>query len=77
MDEILNRIKKNHRFSRVMFMLAGCFLASIAYNFIFVPNDMIVGGVTGLAVIFKRVTGLGTTIFVDVLEVIYVIIGHS
>ena len=75
MDEILNKIKKNHRFSRVMFMLAGCFLASIAYNFIFVPNDMIVGGVTGLAVIFKRVTGLGTTIFVDVLEVIYVIIG--
>lgn len=75
MDEILNKIKKNHRFTRFICMLVGCFLASIAYNFIFVPNNMIVGGVTGLAVIFKHITGLGTTVFVDVLEVLYIIIG--
>lgn len=60
---------------KVLLYILGLFIATFIYNIIFVPNNIVTGGVSGLAVVIKAITGLSTTIFIDVTNVILVIIG--
>lgn len=75
MDNILSKINKDHKITKFALFILGCLIASLTYNIVFVPNNIIVGGVTGLAIIFKELTGLSTTIFVDVADLLFLIIG--
>ena len=60
--------------AKVFIYIIGLFMASIAYNFIFVPNNIVVGGASGLAVVIKAITGISTTILIDVMNVILIIL---
>lgn len=75
MDNILSKINKDHKVTKFCLFLVGCLIASLAYNIVFVPNNIIVGGVTGAAIIVKNLTGLSTTIFVDVVDLLFLVIG--
>lgn len=75
MDNVLSKINKDHKVTKFITFLLGCLIASLAYNIVFVPNNIIVGGVTGLAIIFKKITGLSTTIFVDIADLVLLLIG--
>lgn len=68
-----NKINKQSIYKAFAYII-GLFIASIAYNFIFVPNNIVIGGVSGLAVALKEITGTSTTILIDIMNVFLVIL---
>ena len=67
--------KKNRQnVSKIFAYIIGLFVASLAYNFVFVPNNIVVGGASGLAIVLKEITGISTTIFIDAMNVLLIIL---
>ena len=48
---ILEQIEKSHRFFRYMLLIIGLVISAIAYNLFFAQNNIVAGGVTGIAII--------------------------
>lgn len=57
---------------KIIVYILGLFMASIVYNFIFVPNNIVVGGASGLAVVIKKITGISTTVLIDIMNVLLI-----
>lgn len=74
MDRVLSYLKRDNLFLKWTYYLLGLFVASFIYNAIFVPNNIVTGGVSGLAIIIKKLTGLSTTIFIDISNIVLVIV---
>ncbi len=53
----------------------GLFLYAIAFNIFMLPNDFVVGGVTGISIILYKLFNLDTSLTVLVLSVLLIIIG--
>lgn len=49
---------------RTLLFVFGVFLLALTYNLFLLPNDLVVGGMSGLAVIFKRLFGWNPTLFI-------------
>ena len=75
MNNILEYIRQENYVIRIMFFMLGMFIAAFTYNLFFVPNNIIVGGVSGLAIIAKNIFGISTTFFIDICDFILVIFG--
>lgn len=65
---------KDNKIIKVVYYIIGVFIISFIYNTVFVPNNIVLGGVSGLAIIIKQLTGLSTTIFIDIANAILIII---
>lgn len=74
MTRILPLINRNHLLSRISILLIGTFIATLVYNMFMVPNELVVGGISGLAIIIKELCGLSTTAFIDASNVFLVIL---
>ena len=66
--------KKREYLERIIKLLIGCFLLAIAYNLFLVPNDLIPGGVSGLAIILNYVFGIPNFIFIFVTNIILLLL---
>ena len=75
MNSILEYIRNENYFVRILFFVFGMLLAAFTYNLFFVPNNIVVGGLGGLAIIAKNMFGISTTVFLDVCDCILVILG--
>ena len=75
MEGILEHVKKNKYPVRLIFFVMGMFIAAFSYNVFIEPNDLLVGGLAGLAIIEKNIIGINTTLFIDICEIILVLIG--
>ena len=71
---ILKSINTKNLFIRFSFFLFACFIYALAYNLFYVPNDIVVGGMSGLAIIVKQLTGMSTTTFLYLTTAIILII---
>ena len=74
MNKIATYLKQDKRFIRIIYFLIGVFIVSFIYNLIFVPNGIVVGGVSGLAIIIQELTGLSTTIFINCCNILLIVI---
>lgn len=72
MTSILASIKKNHFFSRVACLIAGCFLYSMIYHIFLVPNGFVTGGISGLAIVIQEVFKISATTFINISNVFLV-----
>ena len=54
----------------------GTFCLALCYNLFFVPNDIVVGGTSGLAIIVEKLTGFNAQIFIYVTAIILLIISY-
>lgn len=73
MKNFISKINHDKFIIRTIFFIIGAFLVAFINNAVFFPNNMVVGGVSGLAVIIKKLTGLSTTTFINVSNVILII----
>lgn len=73
MKRLISKLKKDNLPIRFIGFLIGAFFVALINNAIFFPNNMVVGGVSGLAVIVKKLTGLSTTVFINISNVILII----
>lgn len=75
MGRMLDTYNKDNKILKIIFFLVGLFFSTLVYNSVFVPYNIVIGGVSGMAIVFKELTHLSTTIFIDVANAIIIVIG--
>jgi uncharacterized membrane-anchored protein YitT (DUF2179 family) len=60
--------------SRFFVLLFGVTLLALNYNLFLVPNSLVIGGTSGLAIIFQKLWGLNPQIFLYIASIILIII---
>ena len=63
-SHILNKVNKNHYLIRLIYLIISCFIFAFSYNAFLVPNNIVTGGVSGLAIIIRELTGLPVSYFI-------------
>ena len=53
-------------YKRVVVILFATFILALNYNLFLVPNNLVIGGTSGLAIIFSRLFGWDTSVFLYV-----------
>jgi len=69
-------MKKKHKrlILRIFVLLVGIFLVAVNYNMFLLPNDLVIGGVSGLAIIIKKVCFIDPVLFIYFINVLLIII---
>lgn len=62
---ILEIVTKKNRIIRLIAFVLACFLIGLNYNLILTPNNFVIGGVSGLAIVVNKVTGLSRVTFLN------------
>lgn len=73
---ILEQVTKKNRIQRIIVCILGCLIIAVAYNTFIVPNNLVTGGVGGLAIIVSKFTGINPVIFIDIASVVLIIISY-
>ena len=74
--EILKSVENKNHLVRVIIYTICVFLSALAYNAFFVPNDLVIGGMGGLAIVVKKLTGLNTGYFLIGSTIILLVISY-
>lgn len=74
--KILELVKEKHRIQRLVIYLFACFFVALTYNVFFVKNNLVIGGMSGLAIVVKQLTGLSTGTFLIISTLILLFISY-
>ncbi len=74
LKKLLKIVSDKNRIPRISFMILGVFLLALNYNLFFTRNDLVVGGTSGLAIIFNNLWGWDNQIFIYVTSAILLIV---
>lgn len=55
----------------------GTFCLALCYNLFFVPNNIVVGGTSGLAIIIEELTGLNSQIFIYASSFVLLLVSYA
>ncbi len=69
-------IKKRDFVSRIFFLIFGVFLLALNYNLFLLPNHLVIGGTTGLSIVFENLFGWDPTTFLYVCTGILMVISY-
>lgn len=72
MASIVRRIKKDKLLPRIFVLLISSFVLTFIYNKFLVTNHIVIGGVSGLAILIEEVFHISTTLFINIANVILV-----
>ena len=75
-NAIIERIQKKSRFKRYLNFTIGCLLIAISYNLFLAPNDIVAGGVSGIAIILNEIFNLNNSVFILACNVILLILSY-
>lgn len=73
---ILPKIQSRNKTTRILLYIVCVILVALSYNIFFVPNEIVMGGMGGLAIVVKKVTGLSTSIFLLLTTVLLLILSY-
>lgn len=73
---ILKKVEEKNKTIRFCIYLFCCFFVALFYNLFFVPNNLVTGGMGGLAIVVKEVTGLSTSIFLLASTIVILILSY-
>ena len=62
MNNIIDYFKKEKIISRFIIFLIGVFILALNYNMFVLPNNFVLGGASGIAVILKELFGFNPVI---------------
>lgn len=71
---IFEHITKKNRINRMITLLIGSFIAALMYNTFIVPNNLVYGGLGGLAILVNNVFGININLFINLITSILIII---
>lgn len=75
MKKIFNKIFTKEHIKDWSIVTIGNFLVAIAFSFFLDPNNLVIGGSTGLATIFKYLFGIDTDISILVINALLLVVG--
>ena len=70
--KILKKVLDKNKIPRLILMILGTFLLGLNYNLFLKPNNLIVGGTSGLAIIFNDIFGWNDQIFIYTTAIILI-----
>ncbi len=73
-SNILEIINQKNLIRRMAQFLLGLFLIAVAFNLFFAPNDLVVGGVSGLSLITQELFSIEPSLFILIASIILLII---
>ncbi|MBQ3020728.1 MAG: YitT family protein [Bacilli bacterium] len=73
-SNILKKVENKNKIFRIIIYILCCFFIAITYNVFFVPNDLVTGGMSGLAIVFKQAFGINTSTFLLISTIILLIL---
>ena len=73
---------KNNKLIRIIEFIIGCLITAIAYNIFIISNNLVPGGISGLAVIIKNIFHINNSYFILISNIIllaisYILIGKE
>ena len=79
---IIEKIQKKTMFNRYFNLILGCLLVAIAYNLFLASNNIVAGGIGGIAIILNEVLGISNSLvilFFDILLLLlsYILLGKE
>ena len=75
LNKIIDDVYNNNLFLRVIVTFIGTFLLALNYNLFLEPNDLVIGGLSGLSIIVKKVFSMNPTTFIYLATGVLIIIG--
>ena len=75
-SKILTKIEKKYKVRRYIELVIGILLVALAYNIFLLPNNIVFGGVSGLAIIVKKIITLNPSTFIMISSVILLFISY-
>ena len=75
-NNILTKIEKKYKVRRYIELVIGILLVALAYNIFLLPNNIVFGGVSGLAIIVKKIITLNPSTFIMISSVILLFISY-
>ena len=74
--QVLPKIRSKNKVLRIIVYVICVILVAVSYNIFFVPNEIVMGGMGGLAIVVKKLTGLNTSIFLLLTTIILLILSY-
>lgn len=74
--KILDRINEKAKFKRTLNFIIGILILAIGYNLFLVPNKLVAGGVSGIAIILNSLFGFDNFITILILNVSLLIVSY-
>lgn len=63
-NNIFKKITDKNRVMKLSFMIVGVFLLGLNYNLFLVENELVIGGMSGLAILFNKLWGWNNEVFI-------------
>lgn len=75
-ENILDKVKNKNHVKRLLLYFVCVFFLAMLYNCFFVPYNLVMGGVGGLAIVVKDLTGFSTTLFTNIATIVLLTISY-
>lgn len=72
--KIIDEVISTHFFRRFAIMMVGVFALAINYNLFLYPNDIVLGGVSGIATICHSYYGINPATLIFILNIVFVVL---
>ena len=75
--KILDDIDHKSIVKRYIEFTIGCFIVAVAFNLFLVDNDLVPGGVGGIAIILKKLFGLNPSVIILVADLLLLVLSYA
>lgn len=67
----------NNIYEKISLFTFGTFLLALSFNLFFSPNDIVIGGLSGLSIIFRETIHLNDSVFILIASLLLLILGYN
>lgn len=75
-ENFFKYIDEKYRVRRYIELIIGVFLIAVSFNCFFLPNDIVFGGVSGIAIIVNHFLGIDPSLVITILSILLLIISY-
>lgn len=76
MHLVLKKVDNKHLITRYIVLIFALFISAVAYNLFFVSGKIVVGGVSGLAIIVEQLTTIDPSLFILIVNILLLILSY-
>lgn len=73
----MNNPYGNNIYEKISLFTFGTFLLALSFNLFFSPNDIVIGGLSGLSIIFRETIHLNDSVFILIASLLLLILGYN
>ncbi len=76
LKKITEKVTQKNFYIRSINLVFGTFLLALNYNLFLVPNNLVTGGTSGIAILLKELFGLSPSIFIMASSILLIIVSY-